>query len=143
MVSQEQEIRDIISERIHYLKDLMPRLKFNISISKTRIRVELINQFSLTESEIIQVNQYQPYRHITINQMIKFDDRSTYNDEFKFEFNYMMKLLSDYFNTSSRVTKIDFREKLYCYSNYNIYFPEYYSSFVIRNNGFYSLPYDK
>lgn len=143
MVSHEQEIRDIISERILYLKDIMPRLKFNISISKTRIRVELINQFSLTESEIIQLNQQQGYRYITINQMLNFDDRSTYNDEFKFEFNYMVKLLSDYFNTSSRVTKIDFREKLYCYSNYSIYFPGYYSSFVIRNNGFYSLPYDK
>lgn len=75
MVSHEQEIRDIISERILYLKDIMPRLKFNISISKTRIRVELINQFSLTESEIIQLNQQQGYRYITINQMLNFDDR--------------------------------------------------------------------
>lgn len=138
MVSHEQEIRDIISERILYLKDLMPRLKFKISISKTRIRVELNNQFSLSESEIIQLNHYSRYRP---NQMLKFDDRTTYNDEFKFEFNYMVKLLSDYFHTSSRVTKIVFRDKLdRSYNNSNIYFPAYYSSFVIRNNGFYSLP---
>jgi hypothetical protein len=117
------EIRDLISDRILYLKDLMPSLQNRISITPKRVKVELENRFSISDD------------------VQKFDDRTLYNDEFRNELNEMLEFLQSYFRTTIRVTKNIIRdENDQGFWEFGISFcGDYYFSFEIKNNGFYSV----